>query len=276
MLATRLPGILPPLTHDERLEVATIFSVANHQAQPSFYQRPFRNPHHSASAVALVGGGSRPRPGEISLAHHGVLFLDEAPEFQRQVLEVIREPMESGEIIIARANHRVCFPAQFQLVAAMNPCPCGYYGDLHRNCRCSTQQIRRYRDKISGPLLDRIDLQLCVTRLPSNALTQRCDASETSQQVRKRVVKARDRQILRSGKNNASLQNKELEKYCDLTPANQKMLEKAVNQFQLSPRAYHRILRVSRTIADLDEQKHIQTEHLHEALTFRALDRELK
>jgi magnesium chelatase family protein len=274
MLASRLPGILPPLTHNEMLEVATIFSIADHQPKHGYYQRPFRNPHHTASAVALVGGGSRPRPGEISLAHNGVLFLDEVPEFQRQVLEVIREPMESGEIMISRAAQQVCFPANFQLVAAMNPCPCGYHGDPDRNCRCSPDQVRRYRERISGPLLDRIDLQLTVNRIPSRMLIQSCSSSESSQEVRERVVNARQRQLQRAGLNNAALQNKQLEIFCSLTTADSNLLEQAINKFQLSPRSYHRILKVARTIADLDEKEKIATEHLQEALAYRALDRE--
>jgi magnesium chelatase family protein len=273
MLANRLPGILPPLTQQERLEVATVFSISKQYNQSLVLQRPFRHPHHTASAVAMVGGGSHPKPGEISLAHHGVLFLDELPEFQRQVLEVLREPMESGQILISRASQQVLFPARFQLVAAMNPCPCGYYGDLQRACRCTPDRLQRYRDKVSGPLLDRIDLQINVNRLAANELKPSKSPVESSAQVMKRVIAARKRQLLRGNTNNASLENKELEKHCQLNSNDQLFLEQAVTQLHLSPRAYHRILRVSRTIADLDNSDHITQQHLTEALSYRALDR---
>lgn len=274
MLASRLPGILPPLTQQEMLEVATVFSISKNVSEKNFLQRPFRNPHHTASAVALVGGGSNPKPGEISLAHNGVLFLDELPEFQRQVLEVLREPLESGEIMISRASQQVRFPAKFQLITAMNPCPCGYYGDNDKACRCTPDRIRRYRDKISGPLLDRIDIQLTVNRLPPNTLNQSSDKIEASSQVRDRVTKAREIQHSRSGKINASLTIKELEKYCSLTEENQQLLEDAVSRLKLSPRAYHRILRVARTIADMENSVSIEAAHLLEAIGYRALDRE--
>lgn len=273
MLASRLPGILPPLSQQELLEVASILSISSQQRSEQSFQRPFRHPHHTASAVALVGGGSHPRPGEISLAHNGVLFLDELPEFQRQVLEVLREPMESGEIMISRANQQVLFPARFQLVAAMNPCPCGYYGDLQRACRCTPDKLQRYRDKISGPLLDRIDLQVNVNRLAASELHQPASHQESSVQVMERVIQARDRQLQRSHTSNAHLSNKQLEQYCQLNSADQQLLEQAVTRLLLSPRAYHRILRVARTIADLDSSKHIQRQHLTEALSYRALDR---
>jgi magnesium chelatase family protein len=274
MLASRLPGILPPLTQNEMLEVASIFSISSQHKKLDYFQRPFRNPHHTASAVALVGGGSIPRPGEISLANHGVLFLDELPEFQRRVLEVLREPLESGEIMISRAKQQMIFPANFQLIAAMNPCPCGYHGDLQRACRCTPGQLRRYRDKISGPLLDRIDLQVSVNRLPAKLLHQRSIEGESSKTVRQRIVQCRQIQLARQKKTNAQLNNKEIESYCKLQKEDQDVLEQAVTHFHLSPRAYHRILRVSRTIADLENISSIKSYHLTEAIGYRALDRE--
>ncbi len=273
MLASRLPGILPPLNQSEMLEVATVYSIAPQQQAQAVMQRPFRNPHHTASAVALVGGGSNPRPGEISLAHNGVLFLDELPEFQRKVLEVLREPMESGEIMISRANRQVNFPADFQLIAAMNPCPCGYYGDLQRHCRCTPDQLRRYQDKVSGPLLDRIDMQLNVSRLPASTLSAPTPPGETSEVIRQRVTEARTRQYQRQQMANAKLTTQVLENFCQLQADDQSMLERAVTQLQLSPRAYHRILRVARTIADLDESESIGNYHLTEALSYRMLDK---
>jgi magnesium chelatase family protein len=273
MLANRLPGILPPLTQQQRLEVATVFSISGRRNQPLVLQRPFRHPHHTASAVALVGGGSHPKPGEISLAHHGVLFLDELPEFQRQVLEVLREPMESGEITISRANQQVLFPARFQLVAAMNPCPCGYYGDLQRACRCSPDRLQRYRDKVSGPLLDRIDMQINVNRLAASELNRADHEEESSATVRQRVETARQRQLQRGNCSNAELENQALARHCPLSKQDQQFLEQAVTRLQLSPRAYHRILRVARTIADLADCEQIANQHLAEALSYRALDR---
>jgi len=274
MLASRLPGILPALSRAEMLEVAMIFSASKRDGKPQISSRPFRNPHHTASAVALVGGGSQPRPGEISLAHRGVLFLDELPEFQRQVLEVLREPLESGEIMISRAKQQVRFPAHFQLVAAMNPCPCGYFGDSDRACRCSPDHIRRYRNKISGPLLDRIDLQLALSRLPTEAIRQASATIEPSAIVRERVLLARQLQLDRQGKTNASLTIKQLEQFCSLSGERQLLLESAVNRLKLSPRAYHRILRVARTIADMAQKLAIEDSHLLEAIGYRALDRE--
>ncbi|WP_339669034.1 YifB family Mg chelatase-like AAA ATPase [Dasania marina] len=271
MLASRLPGILPPLSQSEMLEVANLYSVSQqHKALHLYLQRPFRNPHHSASAVALVGGGSNPKPGEISLAHNGVLFLDELPEFQRNVLEVLREPLESGEIMISRANHQVCFPARFQLVAAMNPCPCGYFGDGERLCRCTPERIHRYREKISGPLLDRIDIQVSVNRIAPELLAHYDhNAAENSATVSLRVLAARNAQLQRQQKTNAQLTNKELEQHCPLDEQGQQLLNTASKKLQLSPRAYYRIIKVARTIADLADCKNIDSSHLAEAIGYR-------
>ncbi|MCV6605806.1 MAG: ATP-binding protein, partial [Porticoccaceae bacterium] len=219
------------------------------------------------SAVALVGGGSQPRPGEISLAHHGVLFLDELPEFPRKALEVMREPLERGEIIISRANSQVAYPSQFQLVAAMNPCMCGFLGD--ERCQCTPDQVRRYRAKISGPLLDRIDLQVQVNPLPQGQLTQAKPNGESSAQVRERVVSARQRQINRNGKPNALLSNKELNHCCQLNSQQRDWLDDAIERLRLSARAYHRILKVARTIADLEEASQLTDAHLAEAVGYR-------
>ena len=271
MLASRLAGILPPLSQQEMLQVASIYSISHASGKHyCFGQRPFRSPHHSASAVALVGGGSHPKPGEISLAHNGVLFLDELPEYQRQVLEVLREPLESGEILISRASQQVNFPARFQLIAAMNPCPCGYLGDKERHCRCTPDRIRRYQDKISGPLLDRIDMQLQVNRIAPQQLSQQC-SEEPSQAVRARVIVARQRQIDRQGCPNSQLQGQNLYKHCTLNQANTLLLDNAAQKLLLSPRAYFRILRVARTIADLDQSLVISSAHLHEAIGYRML-----
>ena len=270
MLASRLPGILPPLSRAEMLEVANIYSISHHHQRALQQHRPFRNPHHSASAVALVGGGSNPRPGEISLAHNGVLFLDELPEFQRSVLEVLREPLESGEIMISRANQQVLFPASFQLVASMNPCPCGYYGDAERLCRCTPDRIRRYRDKISGPLLDRIDIQLTMNRLPAELLAPATqDNIENSSTIRLRVCSARSIQLKRQGVNNAQLSGKAIEQYCVLSVDDHQLLLDASKKLQLSPRAYFRILKVARTIADLAQSRAINSTHLSEAISYR-------
>lgn len=272
MLACRLPGLLPPMTEAEALESAAVASVSGAGLDPANWRRrPFRSPHHSASGVALVGGGPRPQPGEVSLAHHGVLFLDELPEFDRRVLEVLREPLEAGRITISRAANQAEFPARVQLVAAMNPCPCGYLGEAR--CRCTEEQVRRYRARVSGPLLDRIDMHLEVPRLPRSALAEAAEG-EDSATVRERVTAARERQLGRCGKINVLLGLAEMQVYCRLGPADQELLEAAAERLGLSARAYHRILRVARTIADLDGAPEIGTPHLSEAVSYRSLDRQ--
>ncbi|MDX9875589.1 MAG: YifB family Mg chelatase-like AAA ATPase, partial [Spongiibacteraceae bacterium] len=271
MLASRLPGLLPPLEPREQLEVAAVQSSIGRLDLRRFGERPFRAPHHTASAAALVGGGSHPRPGEISLAHHGVLFLDELPEFQRKVLEVLREPLEAGEIMIARARQQLSFPARFQLVAAMNPCPCGYAGDSERECRCTPDQVRRYRDRISGPLLDRIDLQVPVKRLPAGALTDDSRPEASSSHWRAQVVTARIRQLERQGCTNALLGSRQLEHEAGIALAERRRVEATVQRMALSARAYYRILRVARTIADLEASVTVERHHINEALLYRGL-----
>jgi magnesium chelatase family protein len=272
MLAARLGGILPPLENDEALDVAAVQSIIGNNHPGQWQRRPFRAPHHTASAVALVGGGSHPKPGEISLAHKGVLFLDELPEFPRAVLEVLREPLESGHIAISRANSQVDFPAEFQLIAAMNPCPCGYFGDHSQRCRCSPQQIARYRQKISGPLLDRIDLHVPVTSLPIADL-QNKPQGESSETVRQRVIACRAIQSQRQGSANSQLKGPLLHEYCALNQACKSLLEQAVSKLNMSARGYDRILRVARTLADMAQHTEIDIQHLSEALSYRALDR---
>jgi len=275
MLAQRLPSLLPPMTEEEALEAAAISSIGPGGFDARKWGiRAFRSPHHTASGVALVGGGSSPRPGEITLAHHGVLFLDELPEFDRKVLEVLREPLESGSITVSRAARQSDFPARFQLVAAMNPCPCGYLGDSSGKCRCTPDQVLRYRGRISGPLLDRIDLQLFVPRVERETLTAAAaPAAESSAQVRARVVAARQRQLDRQGKPNAALGPKELEQHCRPEPAAQALLETAMTRLSLSARAYHRVLKVARSLADMDAAATIGKAHVAEAVRYRELDR---
>jgi len=268
LLASRLPGLLPPLDEREALEVAAIQSVASHVPLKHWPQRPFRHPHHSASGAALVGGGSRPQPGEITLAHHGVLFLDELPEFDRKVLEVLREPLESGEIVIARARDKIRFPARFQLVAAMNPCPCGYLGDPSSRCSCSTDQISRYRNKLSGPLLDRIDLHLTVAR-ETTALSPTPQPGDDTAHAAIQVAAARERQIKRQGCANAFLDLPGLKAHCTLSTADEQWLETACERLTLSLRAAHRLLKVARTLADLEEVEQIGRGHVAEALQYR-------
>jgi magnesium chelatase family protein len=272
MLASRLPTILPPLTEDQALEIAAIASIANQPLRTRWKEPPFRAPHHTASAVALVGGGSHPRPGEISLAHHGVLFLDELPEFDRRVLEVLREPLESGHISISRATQQVQFPARFQLIAAMNPCPCGYFGDSSGRCQCTPDQVQRYRQRLSGPLLDRFDLHVTVPNLPKGMLLQTTAVSEPSQVVRQRAIEGRAKQQHRNCINR-DLAGKSLNAACALSNDDKHLIDMAMEKLGLSARAYHRILKVARTIADLDSSHAIKTTHLTEALSYRVLDR---
>ena len=274
MLACRLPGILPPLSHDEAIEAAAVKSVLGQRLDPERWRTPpFRAPHHTASAVALVGGGTDPRPGEISRAHNGVLFLDELPEFNRHVLEVLREPLESGTITISRAGGQADFPARFQLVAAMNPCPCGYLGDPRGDCRCSADRIRAYRARISGPLLDRIDIHVQVQRPPKEALLPTARPGEPSAAVAHRVLEARAMQLARAGVCNAELGGERLYDVVDAEPAAWRLLEEAIDRFAMSARAYVRVQRVARTIADLEGSRRVRAKHVGEALGLRYLDR---
>ncbi|MBB3048836.1 magnesium chelatase family protein [Litorivivens lipolytica] len=269
LIASRLPSILPPLTRQELLESSAIHSVAGN---PVNYRanRPFRSPHHTASAVSLVGGGSHACPGEVSLAHGGVLFLDELPEYPRKVLDVLREPLEAGEITIARANRKIRYPARFQLLAAMNPCPCGYHNDPLHECRCTPDQVRRYRNRISGPLLDRIDLFVHVPRLPPGSL-QNTTQEESSELIASRVSAARERQFQRAGCCNAQLDASGLREFCPLDSNSRDLLGKAEARLGLSPRAQHRIIKVARTLADLEGAASISLKHLSEALTYRQM-----
>ncbi|MEM7293932.1 MAG: YifB family Mg chelatase-like AAA ATPase [Pseudomonadota bacterium] len=270
MLAKRLPSILPPMSNAEATETAAIASVSRTGFKTLRWgERPFRAPHHTASGVALVGGGSSPRPGEISLAHNGVLFLDELPEFNRAVLEVLREPMESGTITISRAARQAEYPTRFQLVAAMNPCPCGNYSDPQAECRCSADQIQRYQGKLSGPFLDRIDIQIEVPRINRKDMLRNESSTESSEQVRQRVIDARERQLLRAGTCNAALEHSEIEKHCALDAIAETLIDTAIRRLNLSARAYHRILKVARTIADLSELDNINTDCVTEAISYR-------
>lgn len=272
MLANRLISLLPLLTNEEALETAAITSLLhNNNYLTQWRSRPFRAPHHSASMAALVGGGSIPRPGEISLAHNGVLFLDELPEFERRVLDALREPLEAGEIIISRATAKICFPAQVQLIAAMNPSPNGHYRGHHN--RTSPQQILRYLSKLSGPFLDRFDLSIEVPLLPPGLLQMQKSQGENSMIVKQRVLQARQRQLDRGGKINAQLNNKDMKQFCCITAEDAKFLEQVLLTLGLSVRAWHRILKVARTIADLAQQDRIQKNHLAEALSYRCMDR---
>jgi magnesium chelatase family protein len=268
MLASRLPGLLPPMTPQEALESAAVLSLAGQFRPEKFGVHSYRCPHHTASSAALVGGGSVPRPGEISLAHQGVLFLDELPEFDRRVLEALREPLESGRIHISRAARQAEFPAQFQLVAAMNPCACGFYGAASGKCRCTPDQVARYRSRISGPLLDRIDLQIEVPALPAEAL-QNAPDGESSAFVRARVCAARSRQQVRQGQPNARLTIRDVDRHCQLDAGGAALLRQALARFGLSARAYHRVLRVARSIADLADSVSITSPHVAEAVQYR-------
>jgi magnesium chelatase family protein len=274
LLAGRLPGILPDMTQAEALQAATIRSISRQPVDSrSWKRRAFRAPHHTASAAALVGGGSSPQPGEISLAHHGVLFLDELPEFSRHVLEVLREPLESGSIMISRATRQTEFPARFQLIAAMNPCPCGYLGDPSGRCHCTSEQVLRYRNRVSGPLLDRIDMHVEVPRLSFNDMQG--PQGESSAVVRERVSRARTRQLQSNNTLNSRLTHRQIDALCVLQKKDRSLLQRAIEKLQLSARAYHRILKLARTIADMDAAADIDTQHLTEAINYRKLDRSL-
>lgn len=273
LMASCMPGILPPLTELEAIEVSAVYSVAGYGSRRYSRLRPFRAPHHSASGVALVGGGSFPQPGEITLAHHGVLFLDELPEFDRRVLEMLRQPLESGAICISRAARQTLFPARFQLLAAMNPCPCGYFGDKAHACVCRPEQIQRYRRKLSGPLLDRIDMHVEVARLPASELLDTSTSEESSAIVLARVQCARDCQNARQGKLNSQLTTRELEQHASLGQPEKMRLVAIIERLGLSARAAHRIIRLARTVADLAGANTITMPHIAEAIGFRKLDR---
>lgn len=271
MLAKALPGILPPLAHEEILELTKIYNSAGHLQAGVVTQRPVRSPHHAASAIALIGGGAVPRPGEVTLAHRGVLFLDEFPEFSRSVLEVLRQPLEDNHISITRLRHSYTFPASFILVAAQNPCPCGNFGQLNLECTCAPANVQRYRKKISGPLLDRIDLHINVPRLQYQEIMSADVSEETSSEVQARVVKARAVQTKRFGrpKTNNEMTPEQLKQFCAVDPQSNLLLEKAANKYQLSGRAIHRVLKVARTIADLAGVEHITQQHIAESLQYR-------
>jgi magnesium chelatase family protein len=268
MLAQRFAGLLPAMTTDEALQSAAVASLGGRFSMTQWAQRPTCSPHHTASAVALVGGGSPPRPGEISLAHHGVLFLDELPEFPRAALEALREPLESGTITISRAARRSEFPARFQLIGAMNPCPCGYLGSAQKTCRCTPDQVSRYQGKLSGPLVDRIDLHVEVPAVEASALMQ-SPPGESSADIRARCTAARDRAIARQGKPNQALQGQELDQYLLLDDAAAKFLNVAAARLGWSARSTHRALKVARTIADLASAHSTQVTHVAEAMQYR-------
>ncbi|MGB2630977.1 MAG: YifB family Mg chelatase-like AAA ATPase [Candidatus Omnitrophota bacterium] len=278
MLAKRFPSILPDITGEEALEITKIYSIAGLLKDGLIYQRPVRLPHHTISYAAMVGGGSYPRPGEITLAHNGVLFLDEFPEFRRDVLETLRQPLESGEITITRVECAVCYPSRFILIAAMNPCPCGHFTDSHKQCRCTPHQIQRYLSKISGPLLDRIDIHLEVPRLNYKELSQR-RSGEESAAIKERVITTRLIQEKRLKHKpvhltcNAYMDSREIEEFCVLTDEAKEILKTAILELGISARAYDKILRISRTIADMESSESIETHHIAEAVGYRCLDR---
>jgi magnesium chelatase family protein len=274
MLAARMPGLLPPLTDEEALQAAAVQSLGSNGFRiADWKRRPFRAPHHSASSVAIVGGGSQPRPGEISLAHHGVLFLDELPEFDRRVLESLREPLETGRVAISRAARQVEFPAGFQLVAAMNPCKCGYLGHYSGRCQCTPDQVLRYRSRLSGPLMDRIDIQIEVPAVPAEDLLGG-SSGESSSAIRERVERARERMIARQGKPNARLDTREIDEHCKPDERGAALLKQAMAKLGLSARGFHRILKVARTIADIEDGKRVVSRHLAEAIQYRRFARQ--
>ncbi|MBF0558564.1 MAG: YifB family Mg chelatase-like AAA ATPase [Nitrospirae bacterium] len=278
MLAKRLPSILPPMTFDEALEITKIHSISGLLAsgQSLLAKRTFRSPHHTISDIALIGGGQTPRPGEVSLAHHGILFLDELPEFKRNVLEVLRQPLENGVVNVSRAVASVTYPAQFVLVAAMNPCPCGYLGDIRHQCTCTPGMTNRYRSKISGPLMDRIDIHVNVPSVPYKELSSDY-SGERSEVIRQRVFDARERQLKRLKEDklfaNGQMKTRHIKKYCRLAPEAHGLLDTAMQRLSLSARAYARILKVARTVADLDGAESIDSSHVSEAIQYRMLDR---
>lgn len=280
MLAKRIPTILPPLRFEESLETSKIYSVMGLMPKGAglITVRPFQAPHHTISDAGLIGGGQHPKPGQVSLAHHGVLFLDELPEFRRNVLEVLRQPMEEGQVIISRAASTVSYPADFMLVAAMNPCPCGFLGDAKRECTCSPLQIQRYRAKISGPLLDRIDIHLDVPAVPYRELSG-ISEGESSRHILERVVRAREIQEERFSRakifNNAGMNSRHLKKFCPVDAESGVLLERAMDRFGLSARAHARILKIARTIADLEGSKELRAAHVGEAIQYRTLDRKM-
>jgi magnesium chelatase family protein len=278
MLARRLATVLPPITFEEAVETTRIHSVAGlmRDGKPLIATRPFRSPHHTISDVALIGGGQNPRPGEVSLAHNGVLFLDELPEFKRNVLEVLRQPVEQGDVTVSRAVASVTYPARFMLVSAMNPCPCGYFGDARHQCTCTAGQIHRYRARVSGPLLDRFDIHLDVPAVPYKELSDDT-AGESSEAIRLRVVEARERQLARFSAErfyaNSQMRTRQIKKYCGLIPEAKSLLETAMQKLALSARAFTRILKLSRTIADMEGSEEIGSHHVSEAIQYRTLDR---
>lgn len=281
MLAQRLPSILPPLSFEEALETSKVYSIVGKlpPGQALVSRRPFRAPHHTISDAGLIGGGTNPRPGEVSLAHHGVLFLDELPEFRRSTLEVLRQPLEEGRVTISRAATSITYPARFMLVAAMNPCPCGFYGDPKRACTCTPHRIDSYRARISGPLLDRIDIQIQVPAVPFQKLAGGSDG-ESSQDLRARVLQARERQARRFARSsrvfaNAHMTPKLIKEHCPLTEETRRLLETAMERLGLSARAYSRILKIARTIADLEGEERLSPAHVAEAIQYRTLDRKL-
>jgi len=273
MLASRFAGLLPPMTEQEALEAAAVQSLAGGFRSADWKRRPYRAPHHTASGVALVGGGNVPRPGEISLAHGGVLFLDELPEFDKRVLEVLRQPLESGHITISRAARQSDFPARFQLIAAMNPCPCGFLGHTSGRCRCTPDAVLRYQGRISGPLLDRIDMQIEVAAVPPEALNAAADG-ESSASIAGRVARAHAAQLARQDKGNERLSTQEIEQFCRLDPAGEALLRTAMERLHWSARAYHRVLKVARSIADLGAEAAIAERHVAEAIQYRRALRE--